>query len=194
MKVVLISVGTRGDMEPFLALAWLLKSKGHSVVCIFLEQFKSLVEEVEVEFLSLGSDFIDLLESREGKLVMGGRGSLLHKVQAYVALYRKSLIINRDMVDSQIQYLDQLMPDRVVYNGKSTGPLVWGSVLKGKSIILSPVPYLIHAVDNHPHIGVKWSWGRVFNRWTYTLANFAFVQNILSTTKGVRQQLDVGRK
>ena len=37
MKIVLIYVGTRGDMEPFIALGEMLKENGHDVTCAFPE-------------------------------------------------------------------------------------------------------------------------------------------------------------
>jgi UDP:flavonoid glycosyltransferase YjiC (YdhE family) len=42
MKILLLSIGTRGDMEPFLAIGEILKEKGHRVVCAFPGQFKDL--------------------------------------------------------------------------------------------------------------------------------------------------------
>ena len=45
MKRLLISIGTRGDMEPFLAIGELLKEKGHQVICAFSEQFARLAQE-----------------------------------------------------------------------------------------------------------------------------------------------------
>lgn len=44
MKIVLISIGTRGDMEPFLAIGEILKEKEHRVICAFPEQFRDLAE------------------------------------------------------------------------------------------------------------------------------------------------------
>jgi len=40
MKIILISIGTRGDMEPFLAIGDILIEKGHKVICAFPEQFR----------------------------------------------------------------------------------------------------------------------------------------------------------
>lgn len=50
MKVLITSIGTRGDMEPFLAIAELLKNKGHEVTCLFPDQFKPLVGDTGVNF------------------------------------------------------------------------------------------------------------------------------------------------
>ncbi len=56
-KVVLVSVGTRGDMEPFLAVGELLKAKGHDVIAAFPEQFRGLAEDTDVAFFSLGAKY-----------------------------------------------------------------------------------------------------------------------------------------
>ncbi len=76
MKIILNSVGTRGDMEPFLAIGELLKANGHHVICAFPEQFKDLAKKSDLEFSSLGSKFINLLESEDGKAAMGGSTGL----------------------------------------------------------------------------------------------------------------------
>jgi UDP:flavonoid glycosyltransferase YjiC (YdhE family) len=77
MKIILISIGTRGDMEPFLAVGELLKENGHQVLCAFPEQFRNLAKDWQLEFASLGPKFIDLSESEVGKAVMGGSESSL---------------------------------------------------------------------------------------------------------------------
>ncbi len=63
MKIILISIGTRGDMEPFLSIGEILKEKGHQVICAFPEQFRDLAEKSNLEFDSPGSKFIEMLDS-----------------------------------------------------------------------------------------------------------------------------------
>lgn len=70
MKILMICVGTRGDVEPFLAIGEMLRDKGHEVVCAFPEPFRSLVEEVPMAFGSLGSEFLEMLASDEGKAAL----------------------------------------------------------------------------------------------------------------------------
>lgn len=71
MKFLIISIGTRGDMEPFLAIAQMLKEKGHEVVCAFPAQFEKLAQDTGVGFASLGPEFMDMINSPECKAVMG---------------------------------------------------------------------------------------------------------------------------
>jgi sterol 3beta-glucosyltransferase len=75
MKIILISIGTRGNMEPFLSIGEILKEKGHQVICAFPEQFRYLAENSNLEFASLGSKFIEMLDSNVGRTALGSGGS-----------------------------------------------------------------------------------------------------------------------
>jgi len=79
MKILLISIGTRGDKEPFLSLNGILKEKRHHVIFAFPEQFRDLTEDSNIEFASLGSKFIEMLESDVGKNALGRSSSGLKK-------------------------------------------------------------------------------------------------------------------
>lgn len=98
IKIILISVGTRGDMEPFLSIGEILKEKGHQVICAFPEQFKTIAEESDLEFASLGPKFIELLESEDGKAAMGGSGSGFRKLVAYIRLASHQTDANKELV------------------------------------------------------------------------------------------------
>ena len=100
MKIILISIGTRGDMEPFLAIGEILRKKGHQVICAFLEQFKNLAKESDMEFASLGAKYIEMLDSDYGKAAMGGSGSGLKKFLAYVRLAKNQTEANKELINS----------------------------------------------------------------------------------------------
>ena len=71
MKIVLTSIGTRGDIEPFLAIGKMLKEKGHQIICAFPECFRELTEHCDIKFASLGRKNDDLLESELGRILSG---------------------------------------------------------------------------------------------------------------------------
>ena len=124
---------------------------------------------------------------------MGGKASLLRKMTAYFRLYRRSLEINRTMVDQQAEVLARELPDYVLFNGKATYPFIWSSSHVGRAILISPIPCLIHAIGSRPHVGFKKNYGPAINKLTYKLANYAFVNNIRSTARKHMQQLGISR-
>ena len=52
MKVLIICMGSRGDVNPFLAVALKLKEKGHEVVLCSTENFRQLIEGQGLRFIS----------------------------------------------------------------------------------------------------------------------------------------------
>ncbi len=182
MKILLMSIGTRGDMEPFIAIGELLLKKGHQVVCAFPEQFRELVSNADMRFISLGPEFIDLLESDAGKTALGGEGSRFKKILAYVKLARNSTEVNKLLIHKQNEIVAGESPGRILYNGKAVYPMLYELDHRGKSIFISPVPYM-HFVKDHAHVAFNRNFGEFFNKLTYKLADFGLVTTMLISLK-----------
>lgn len=192
MKLMLISVGSRGDMEPFLAIAAMLQKHRPDVQlrCIFPEQFRHLAEELGLEFDSLGNAFIKLLDTAEAKDAMGGRLNFFQKIGNYIRLYKMSKSIHATHMRLQEDYVAAFKPDTILYHIKAIYPLLWETQHRGKTRLLSAIPYIIHPVATHPTIGIPWSLGTWFNRQSYRLTNAAIVANIKVSTKYVTQSFN----
>lgn len=185
MKILLTSVGTRGDMEPFLALGELLKEKGHTIVCLFPEQFRGIAEDAGFEFASLGKEFIELLDSPAGRIAMGGGAFGFKKIMAYIKLIKLQKDIHKKMVLQQEKIVEELKPDRIVHNGKTIYPIIWGLSHPNQRVFVSPVPYL-HYVKDHAHVAFNKDFGPFLNKLTYSLANFGLVSTISSSVKWLK--------
>ncbi|MEW6236719.1 MAG: nucleotide disphospho-sugar-binding domain-containing protein [Candidatus Omnitrophota bacterium] len=186
-KVLLISLGTRGDIEPFLAIAEMLKEKGHNAVCAFPEQFENLALDSGAQFISLGPEFVDLIESDDGAMAMGGQRSIIKKMGAYARLYMKSLYINKELVARQREIIVKEQPDKIIFSGKAIYPIIWEIENPGKSILVSPIPCLIHAVNDRPTVGFSGNYGQFLNKLTYSLSNFGLIQYVMKVTKEFRK-------
>ena len=193
MKIILLSIGTRGDMEPFLAIGEILQAEGHKVICAFPEQFRDLAEESNLEFVSLGTRFIDMLDSYAGRTALGGAGSKLKKILSYVKLARSSTEINKELIHKQYELVEKESPDRVVYNGKAIYPIIWGLHKPGKTILVSPVPYM-HYVRKHTHVAFNSNYGTLLNKLTFLLADFGLVMTVMISIKWLKTITNITRK
>ncbi len=182
MKIILTSIGTRGDMEPLLAVGEILKKKGCRIICLFPEQFRNLTEDSGFEFESLGKEFIEMLNSPVGQIAMGGGRFGLKKLRAYIKLITMQSGINKNMTIVQERVIENIKPDRIVHNAKVMYPVIWSLRNKGKTVLISPVPYL-HYVKNHAHVAFNKNFGSVLNKLTYRIANFALVKTITGSLK-----------
>ena len=193
MKILLISIGTRGDMEPFLAIGEMLKDKGHQVICAFPEQFRNLAEESDLGFFSLGTELIRLLDSDAGKAALGGSGTGLEKIVAYIRLARNSAEINKELTKKQYELIETENPDRILYNAKAVYPIIWGLKNKNKNILISPLPFM-HYVKNHTHVGFHSNYGPFLNKLTYSLASFGLVVTTRISAKWLNLEKKISRK
>ena len=64
-RIALVTIGTQGDVQPYLALAIALQERGYGVVLGATEEFEDLVTGYGLEFHSLGPSIQSFLkESR----------------------------------------------------------------------------------------------------------------------------------
>src|SRR5438105_12057674 len=61
VKIVLAPVGTRGDVQPMLALGLALRARGHQAVVCAPDNYGAWARSLGFEFLSCGPDFAETL-------------------------------------------------------------------------------------------------------------------------------------
>lgn len=67
MKIGLTTVGTRGDVQPYIAVAHALMERGHQVVIIASEGHEDLVAQYGIEFRPLPGNFKELMLTDLGR-------------------------------------------------------------------------------------------------------------------------------
>jgi len=65
MKIVIIAPGSRGDVQPYIALGKGLKNAGHTIRIVSHKNFESLVTSYGLEFWSVDSDVKGIVEKGE---------------------------------------------------------------------------------------------------------------------------------
>ena len=192
MKILLTSIGTRGDIEPFLAIGEILNKRGHEVVFSFPEQFSEIIPN-DCRFHSLSPKIIELIESKEGRIVMG-KASLFNKIRALRFLYKEGTKVNKELIKQQYNAIESEQPDIIIHNVKCNYPLLWSLKNKKKTILISPVPYFIYYVKNHSHIGFNKDFGDFINKLTYSLSNFGLVKTIYDAQKSLPEKFSFSKK
>ncbi|MBX4148202.1 glycosyltransferase [Paenibacillus lautus] len=71
MKIKLLTIGTRGDVQPFIALARGLQNNGHDVVICTSQDFEGFVRGHGVGFAPIQANIMKLAQSAEGKRMLG---------------------------------------------------------------------------------------------------------------------------
>lgn len=72
MKIAILTLGTRGDVQPYAVLGQALKQRGHQVTLSTAKNFAQLVKSYDIDFSPVEADFQEVLNSDEGKKMMKG--------------------------------------------------------------------------------------------------------------------------
>jgi sterol 3beta-glucosyltransferase len=75
MKILIVTIGTRGDVQPYIALGRELMASGHEITICTCAHFEPFVREYGLGYAYVNNDFIDFMHSPEGKIILGNAGS-----------------------------------------------------------------------------------------------------------------------
>ncbi len=138
MRISIHTLGTRGDVQPYLALALELRRRGHQVQIAAPVQFETMVAERGIPFAPLPGDFLDLLDSPQGKAaVAGGRGfSAGFKLLKYV----RPLMFQ--LMNDEWEAVKTFTPNLILGHPKSIAAPHLAEATSCPFILASPVPGL----------------------------------------------------
>lgn len=136
MRISIHTLGTRGDVQPYIALARGLIRQGHQVQLAAPAQFERFITDSGIPFAPLPGEFLALLDTPEGKAaVAGGEG-----FSAGLKLLKHVHPLMRRLLDADWAAARALRPDVLIYHPKSiAGPYI-AQRMGIKAILASPLP------------------------------------------------------
>ncbi len=91
MKIAIVAMGSRGDVQPYVALGKALKAAGHEVRLVTHENFETLVTSHELTFCAMPGNVQDVVESPEMRALLE-KGDFL-AINAHVSKLMKAVSI-----------------------------------------------------------------------------------------------------
>ena len=136
MRVAIETLGTRGDVQPYIALALGLRTSGHDVQLAAPVQFSDMVRERDIAFAPLPGEFLELMDTPEGKAaIAGGRG-----FSAGFQLLKHVRPMMRGLLDAEWAAVSAFAPDAIIYHPKSIASPHMAEKLGVPAILASPLP------------------------------------------------------
>ncbi|KAG2959320.1 Sterol 3-beta-glucosyltransferase [Phytophthora cactorum] len=130
LNICVMIVGTRGDVQPFLAIAQRLQKDGHRVRLATHAIYRDFVTSYGVEFYPLGGD------PKELAAYMVKTGG--HLIPTKVETIQKDVPRNLQMID---EILHSTWPAVSAADPEGGGPGVKGEPFRAQAIISNPVTY-----------------------------------------------------
>jgi sterol 3beta-glucosyltransferase len=131
VKIRILTVGSRGDVQPYVALGAGLQAAGHRVTLATLEAFAPLAAAHGLNFHPLRGEFLELLQTPEGKAAIVGKGHVL-------TLLRQVRPMLRCMLDDALAA--SAGAELVIYHPKALGGYSLAEKLAIPGILALPLP------------------------------------------------------
>lgn len=166
MRISILTLGTRGDVQPFVALAQKALEKGHQAVICTGKTFRPFIEAAGIEFKEAASDLMAMLETEEGQMVF--KHALQHPFRTKKYLDEVVNPVFRQTLD---QFYEAAQgADVILYHPKAFGAPDIAEALAIPCISIPPVP-ITFPIDEFPNLAISptKNLGKRLNLWTYSV-------------------------
>lgn len=160
MKFVILATGTRGDVQPFVALAQGLRAAGHEAVLAAPGSFESFVRSHGVGFFPMGGDYAALLESPEAQAALRGNPVKMMQVVRQTVFPMMGRMLEDAWAAAQ-------GADALVYHPKALAGAHLAERLQVPCFIGAPVPVVVPTAAFPAPAFVSRDLGGFLNRLTY---------------------------
>jgi sterol 3beta-glucosyltransferase len=130
MNITILTIGSRGDVQPFVALGVGLKGAGHEVTLATGKGFEAFVTEHGLRHVALEVDLLERLQSPEGKAAVSGK-NLLTTIKEAASMYGR--VLDQEWAASQ-------GANAIVYHPKALGGYHIAQALDVPGFLTHPVP------------------------------------------------------
>ena len=170
MNILIATAGSRGDVQPYLALGNGLQAAGHTVTVCTSVRFEASVAEQGLGYAYLNDGLVALIETAEGRGALEDLGSAVSGVRTAVKMIKESGPIQQAMLRDGWEAARAVGPDLILYNSKMGGAPHYADKLGIPAAMAVLFPQFVPTAA-YPTLGFpRWKLGGGYNRLTYRLA------------------------
>lgn len=183
MKIGIYTYGTRGDVQPYIALALGLMDKGHQVTLSAPSNFKDFVEGFGVPFQGLYGNAEEMMNSSEGQSVLQSENTIKLMKHFFKVLNNMKVLLRKS-------YFDAISKVDYIIANSATLPIVSAIAEKqNKKVALTyfmppVVPTTEFPLGDFDFLNFSW-----YNKLTYKIAHSFYWKFVKQETNEYRQEL-----
>lgn len=165
MNIFIITLGSRGDVQPYVALGKGLKAAGYNVTVATSNSFEPFITEHGLNYGYLSNDLLDLLDPD----ILDKAGSTFGVIKTAIEMSKVANRINEKLLGESWETAQQVNPDMIIYHPKAlAGPHI-AEKLNIPMALAVPLPIMIPTRE-FPALGIpNFGLGGWYNKLTYSL-------------------------
>ena len=95
MKILIITYGTRGDVQPYIAIGQELQESGHQVTLGTSERFRDCVEEQGLKYGQLSDELLAIIDTDQGRDLLENTTTIFDAIKQNIKLSKKNQAVVR---------------------------------------------------------------------------------------------------
>jgi sterol 3beta-glucosyltransferase len=169
MKILIITFGSLGDVQPYVALGKGLQSSGHMVTICTASRFESFITDHNLAYGYMTDGFLRILDTDMGRDVIEHSSGMLGIIRSIFKLIKYIKPLAREMIIDSWEVAKTADPDLIIYHPKILGAVSIAEKF-GIPVIMANLQPMIVPTNEFPMAGMPtWNIGRWYNKATYSL-------------------------
>jgi sterol 3beta-glucosyltransferase len=173
MRILILTVGTRGDVQPYVALGKGLVQAGHDTTICTCARFEDFVTAHGIRYACMNNDLIEFMGTDDGQIAMEDTTNVLQAIRTGIKLFPKIREMMSRQVDQMWAACEATRPDLILFHKKAIGAEDFAEKLGVPCALAFYLPLSV-PTSEFPAMGFPpWNLGSAYNRFTYRLVDWA---------------------
>ncbi len=171
MNIFIATYGSRGDVQPYVALGKGLQDAGHKVTLATSERFCGFVRGHGLDYGYMNDDLLSLLDTDQGRDLIENTSNLFDVIRRTLSMMKQVAPMQKSMLQESWEAAKQSNPDLIIFHPKAYGGPQFAEKLNVPVIMALLIPMMVPTAE-HPNIGFpNLKLGEWYNRMTYHFVN-----------------------
>ncbi|MCA9995114.1 MAG: glycosyltransferase family 1 protein, partial [Anaerolineales bacterium] len=170
MRVFILTFGSRGDVQPYVALGKGLQAAGHAVTVCTSASFEPFIAAHGLAYGYMSDDLLKLIDTDAGREAMENSTGVVGWAKTAVSLAQQVKPLQHQMLHDSWHAAQAAQPDLIIYHPKAFGGAHIAEKLGIPAMLAIPLPVFVPTGEFPNIVFPNWKLGSGYNRLTYTLA------------------------
>lgn len=176
MKIFIATYGSRGDVQPYIALGKGLKKAGHEVTLATSVRFREFVEGHGLAYGYMNDGLLAVVDTDQGREMIENTTTPWDILRRTVRMKKKLAALQDTLLEESWEAACGADPDLILFHPKAVGGPHFAEKLRIPAVLALPLPMLIpSALRPHagfPDLKLMGEPGHIYNRLTSRLVQW----------------------
>lgn len=174
MKILMITIGSRGDVQPYVALGKGLQAAGHWVTMCAPSSFESFIHNEGLAYAFMSNKLLELIDTDAGKEALEDTNGVIGSIKTVSKMLSQTMPMFKNMMHESWEAAQSFQPDLILYNSKALAAPHIGEKLS-IPVVLAILQPLVVPTTIFPAIGMPAvNLGGGYNKLTYQLIHAGY--------------------